>query len=96
MRRFAAVLGILCVASSTSVAAQDYRVVFEGRPVVRVQLAFGEDAQTTALNPDEAFKYAVRIVERVGKYYWASRDMRELIRVEAGSYVTYTDRNGAG
>ena len=61
--------------------AQDYTVVFEGRPIRKVESSFGATAGTT-LTADDAFKYAVRIVERQGKYYWASRDMRELARHE--------------
>ena len=78
-----------------SLSAQDYRVVFEGRPVAKVEANF-EEVQRTELRADKAFEYAVRIVQRQGRYYWASREMKRLIRHEAGAYITYVAIDGTG
>jgi hypothetical protein len=75
--------------------AQDYTVVFEGRPIRKVESSFAATASTN-LNADDSFKLSVRIVERNGKYYWASRGMGELIRREAGAYITFIAIDGAG
>ena len=77
-----------------SLAAQE-RVVFEGLPLKKVESSFDETAET-ALTPDEAFEYQVRVVERNGVYYWASRGMRRLVRSEAGAYITYHAVDGTG
>jgi hypothetical protein len=76
---------VLLLAAPTVLLAQDYTVVFEGRPIRKVESSF-ESTIGSALTADNAFKYAVRIVERQGKYYWASRDMRELARHESGAF----------
>ena len=85
----------LALALPTALLAQDYRVVFEGRPLRKVESSF-EQVLPTTLNTDDAFKYSVRIVERQGKYYWASRDMRALLRHEAGAYITFFAVDGSG
>lgn len=77
------------------VFAQDYTVVFEGRPLRKVESSFGGTLEG-AVTADDAFKYSVRIVERQGKFYWASRDMLELIRRESGAYITFFAANGSG
>ena len=76
-------------------AAQDYSVVFEGRPLRKLEASF-DGALPSTLSSDDAFKYSVRIVQRQNKYYWASRDMRELARHEAGSYITFSAIDGSG
>jgi hypothetical protein len=75
--------------------AQDYAVVFEGRPLIKVESSF-ESTESSSLDSDEAFEFAVRIVERRGKYYWATREMRELVRSESGAYITFHAVDGSG
>ena len=70
-------------------------VVFEGLPLKRVE-SFFLATETRNLSNDESFEFQVRIVERNGKYYWASRGMKELIRSEGGSYITYHAVDGVG
>ena len=74
---------------------QGYAVVFEGRPLRAVESSF-ELSTSRELSEDESFEYSVRIVERGGKYYWASRDMKELLRSESGVYITYHALDGSG
>lgn len=78
-----------------NVLAQDYHVAFEGRPLKKVESSF-ELTSSHNLNADESFEYSVRVVERQGKYYWASRGMRELIRSESGAYITFHAADGSG
>ena len=79
----------------TRLRAQDYTVVFEGRPLRKAESSF-EETVTANLTAEESFEYSVRIVQRQGKYYWASRDMRELTRHEGGAYITFIAVDGAG
>ena len=85
------------LATSASLPAQDYTVVFEGRPIRKVESSLDGTIEST-LAPDDAFKYSVRIVERQGKYFWASRDMRELRRHESATsaYITFMAVDGTG
>ena len=96
MKRLAAIVFILFMTASAQLPAQqDSQVVFEGRPLRKVESAF-ERTTESSLTSDDAFKYSVRILERGGKYYWASREMRELLRHEAGAYITFISPDGAG
>jgi hypothetical protein len=95
VNRLSRMLCILWVVVPVALSAQDYRVVFEGRPVRKVESSF-EAVLPSTLSADDAFKYSVRIIERNGKYYWASRDMRELLRHEAGAYITFFAVDGSG
>lgn len=86
---------IVALMLTRTASAQDYSVTFEGRPLRKVEVSF-TDVLPAALTPDEAFKFSVRILERRGRYYWASRDMREMTRHESGAYVTFTAIDGSG
>src|SRR5687767_9751177 len=87
-------LTALCVSYPT-LHAQDHTVVFEGQPLKKVESSF-QLTTSRDLSPDESFEYSVRIVERRGKYYWASRGMKELIRSESGAYITFHAVDGSG
>lgn len=95
MRHLAAALVVLVLVAPEAGWAQDYTVVFEGRPLRKVESSFERTVPST-LSSEDAFNYAVRIVERQGKYYWASRELRELIRHEAGAYITFFAVDGSG
>jgi len=95
MRHLAATLLALVILSEAA-SAQDYKkVVFEGHPIRKVESSF-ERVVSSTLSDQDALKYAVRIVEMQGKYYWASREMRELVRHESGAYITFLAVDGSG
>jgi hypothetical protein len=95
MNRLVSFIFVLFVLNLGVSSAQDYTVVFEGRPLRKVESSFERTLEST-LSADDAFKYSVRIVERAGKYYWASRGMGELMRHEAGGYITFFAVDGTG
>ena len=70
-------------------------VVFEGRPVRKVESSFLATGAVD-LSGDEAFEFQVRIVERQGKFFWATRGMKELVRSESDAYITYHAIDGSG
>lgn len=78
-----------------ALAGQGERVAFEGRPVLQLQSGFLATVRRD-LSEDQGFEYQVRIIERNGRYFWATRQMIELARSEGGSYTTYVALNGAG
>lgn len=85
-----------CMLAWSSAGAQDARTIFEGRPVRKLQSSVDEVLGPQALSADDAFKYQVRIVERQGKYYWASREMKQMARLESGAYITFVAFDGSG
>lgn len=90
------VVTVAVLAQSHSVLAQDSRLVFEGRPIRKLQASVAEVLGPQSLTAEDAFRYQVRIVERDGKYYWASREMKQLARVESGAYLTFIALDGSG
>lgn len=101
MKRFLLTMAfvLLAVARLPSLVAQEPStngtVVFEGTPRKKVEVAF-LGAREEKLNSDQSFEFQVRILERNGKYYWATREMRELKRIEGPTYITYLELRGAG
>lgn len=71
------------------------RVEAEGVPQVRIVIDNGVPRRET-LRVEQQREFVMRIVERGGRYFWASREMTEMSRSESGSYVTYTALNGSG
>ena len=61
----------------------------------RVEITF-ENTVSYPLTPDKSFEYQVRILEMKGTYYWASRGMKQLVRSESGSYITFHEVDGVG
>ena len=50
----------------------------------------------TKLNPDAQLASKMHVVEENGRFFWASRDMKELFRVARGSTTTYRTADGNG
>lgn len=86
---------ILTIAMAASVAGAQESVAFEGRPVWKVETSAGGTFRDE-MRADASFEYQVRVLERNGRYYWASREMKELVRSESGVYVTYHAVDGSG
>lgn len=87
-------LATLILFTPAAVRAQE-AVVFEGRPIKKVTAGF-EGVREDQLSADQTFEYQLRIVERNGKFFWASRQMKPLIRTESGAYITYVATDGSG
>ena len=74
--------------------APQYVVVFEGYPTRKTQTG-PEVVLERSLSPEESDEYAVRVVvDREGNYFWASREMKPMVKVLSGSYVTYAATTG--
>lgn len=56
----------------------------------------GTDRIPEALSPDKAGNLGV-VISRIGdRYYWASRENKEMVRREFGAFITYIAVDGAG
>ena len=78
---------------AVSAFAQD--VVFRGTPKVRVY-ATPEKDERQQLDQATAYKNECVIVQRGKKYYWASRDNAELMRVDAPQFTYFVHTGGGG
>jgi hypothetical protein len=76
-------------------APADSVVVLEGRPVARVE-STEHAAQHSAVPPAEQEKLKVVIVRKGNRYFWASRDNRELERRVSGAFRYFIDRTEGG
>lgn len=84
----------LLVASPVEGGAQ-VRTVLRGVPTFKITEA-GTERTPEKLAPDRAAGFIV-VVSRVGdKYLWASRENKELVRIELGAFITYVAVNGSG
>lgn len=85
------------MALSTLAVASDAQTptIFRGQPEVRVTTV-GARTESARLPALEASNYTAVVSLIQGRYYWASRENVELVRHEAGGFVTFTAVNGAG
>lgn len=68
---------------------------FIGTPIARTELA-GEQVQRTMLDRSSQSEFQV-IIQRDGdRYFWKTREMKELERHQSGIFVTYQAIDGSG
>ena len=74
---------------------QQYTVVFEGHPAKKVETS-PDSVVESLMSPEESEDYLARVVvDQDGNYFWASREMRPMVRIDlGGSYVTYWSNAG--
>jgi hypothetical protein len=68
---------------------------FEGRPTTKVE---SNDTKTvrTVLTKSAQAECAVTIIQHDGRYFWASREDRELVHTSSGTFHYFTAPDGAG
>ena len=71
------------------------QIVFTGVPRIKVSEG-GVERTPEQVSDQKAKQLKCTITEMDGKYYWATRDNLELIRVQSGAYSTFFATNGAG
>lgn len=72
------------------------RVVLEGQPTIKIESGPKGTFRDT-LTESLGRHYRIVIVERDGRYYWTSREGRELIRAGSrGQYTYFIDPRGGG
>ena len=71
---------------------------FEGFPNVRLLISNNGKfyVSSEVMESDDSTEHGVRIVERGGRYYWASREMTEMSKTVSGAFTTYVALNGSG
>ena len=69
----------------SSLARADERIVFAGTPTVNVESA-SHTSNRVELPQQDQTEYRLPITIRDGKYYWASRENKELIHFRSGAF----------
>ena len=85
---------VFCVLFSSSVFGQAVTVL-KGRPTVKISEG-GVSRLPQQLSYEEAVNLECIVSAINGRYYWASRENKELIRTESGAFITFVASNGAG
>jgi|GEM_PF-1483766 len=80
--------------TATGVKAQA-RTVFNGVPIVKISEG-GLERLPETLSVEAAINLGCVISEIGGRYYWATRQNKELIRRSAGAFITYSAIDGSG
>src|SRR5262245_7674776 len=76
------IIAILLTTASSFARAEE-RLVFSGNPTVKVESAH-QASNRVELTTQEQTEYRVLITARDGKYYWASRENKELFHFRSG------------
>lgn len=69
--------------------------VFVGIPLAKTELS-GEYLERTKLDKDDQLEFKVIIVKEGDRFFWKTREMKELTRHQSGLFVTYQAVDGAG
>jgi hypothetical protein len=89
------VLAFFAVASWVSPAFAEDQLVLSAKPSTKVES--GPDAsQRSVMSVLQADQFAVAIVKRGDRYFWASRESRELFHTVSGAYHLFIDPKSGG
>src|SRR5262245_35121856 len=76
-------------------SAAQATTVFAGLPGVKISEG-GVERVPENVSRDRAVNLAC-VISRIGdKYYWASRENKEMVRIESGAFITFLAVDGAG
>lgn len=89
------VLIALATGFVTARAHAQSRTAFSGIPVIKVSEG-GAERVPENLARDKAVNLKCVISEIGGKYYWATRENKEMVRRTAGAFSTYVAVDGSG
>lgn len=86
---------LVCLACSWSIANAETKLVFAGKPLVRVQDA-GIDRNSSDVAPAQAKEFEVLITQDGEDFFWASRENKPLLRLENQNFITFVAIDGVG
>ena len=70
-------------------------VIMSGLPIKK-DMSDIEGTEQVELSKEEQWNYRCEIVKKGNKYYWASRENKELIFSRSGDYYNFVEPNAAG
>lgn len=71
------------------------QVVLDAKPIVKVESGEGATLRQLLSEPDRT-KYRVTIIRRGGRYFWTSREDRELLHHLSGAFHYFIEPRGGG
>lgn len=77
------------------VAAPQEIVVLNGTPAIRCSSSIQETGNES-LSPEDRVKNRVTITKKDGKYFWTTRENRELLHRVSGGFHYFIEPGGAG
>ena len=86
------ITGLLLLAFAVPSWAEE---VFVGLPLAKTELS-GEYLERTKLDKGDQLEFKVIIVKEGDRFFWKTREMKELTRHQSGLFVTYQAVDGAG
>ena len=86
------IAGLLLLAFAVPSWAEE---VFVGLPLAKTELS-GEYLERTKLDKGDQLEFKVIIVKEGDRFFWKTREMKELTRHQSGLFVTYQAVDGAG
>jgi hypothetical protein len=90
-----ALILLLALSAAQGFASAGAALVLSGRPVARTEGAH-DSARHTAVADSERDRLKVVIVRKGNRYFWASRENRELERRVSGAFHIFIDRTDGG
>ena len=94
-RRVLAIFILATILFTPSGRAAQATTVFVGLPGVKISEG-GVERVPENVTRDRAVNLAC-VISRIGdKYYWASRENKEMVRIASGAFITFLAVDGAG
>lgn len=90
MRLFRTILATFLIAVPASA-----EVVLDAEPTVKVESSEGHTSRLVLPTPDRT-KYRVTVTRREGRYFWTSREDRELVYHASGAFHYFVEPRGGG
>ena len=86
----------LALLLAAPLAAQaESTVALYGSPLVKIES--GQDGtELVSMSPSQRQEFHVGIVKRDGRYFWSTREDRELLHTQSGAYHLFIDPLGGG
>ena len=94
MEKIKSVLLLLVLFYSPLVEANE-NIVFSGTPIVKISEG-GIDRVVDNIKGERAMEFRC-VISKVGeRYYWLTRENKELVKISSGAYDTFVALNGSG
>jgi hypothetical protein len=83
------------ILAAPAVAHGDTKLIFSGKPIVRVQDA-GLGRNASELTTAQAIEFEVLITQDGDNFFWTSRENKRLLRLENENFTTFVAVDGVG
>ena len=88
------IVSLLCLSNSLSQKSVT-EVIISGLPIKK-DMSDIEGTEQIELSKSEQWNYRLEIVKKGNKYYWSSRENKELLFSKSSQYYNFIERHAAG